>query len=95
VVPLGSDSLPFSDLSIHARRWPKCFHPQDTPAYRSGRSPDWLKMKNSDAPREAGSRGRLGQKEMAMNGKNRIMIYGPKADGTYQCCEARPAPQSR
>jgi hypothetical protein len=24
----------------------------------------------------------LGQKEMAMNGKNRIMIYGPKADGT-------------
>jgi hypothetical protein len=52
-------------------------------------------MKNSDAPREAGSRGRLGQKEMAMNGKNRIMIYGPKADGTYQCCEARPAPQSR
>jgi hypothetical protein len=25
----------------------------------------------------------LGQKEMAMNGKNRIMIYGPKADGTY------------
>jgi len=20
---------------------------------------------------------------MAMNGKNRIMIYGPKADGTY------------
>jgi hypothetical protein len=22
----------------------------------------------------------LGQKEMAMNGKNRIMIYGPKAD---------------
>jgi len=40
-------------------------------------------MKNSDASREAGSRGRLGQKEMAMNGKNRIMIYGPKADGTY------------
>jgi hypothetical protein len=25
----------------------------------------------------------MGQKETAMNGKNRIMIYGPKADGTY------------
>jgi hypothetical protein len=25
----------------------------------------------------------MGQKETAMNGKNQIMIYGPKADGTY------------
>jgi hypothetical protein len=25
----------------------------------------------------------MGQKETAMNGKNRIMIYGPKADSTY------------
>jgi hypothetical protein len=25
----------------------------------------------------------MGQKETAMNGKNRIMIYGPKTDGTY------------
>ena len=25
----------------------------------------------------------MGQKEMAMTGKNRIMIYGPKNDGTY------------
>ena len=25
----------------------------------------------------------MGQKEMAMTGKNRIMIYGPKDDGTY------------
>jgi hypothetical protein len=25
----------------------------------------------------------MGQKETTMNGKNRIMIYGPKADGTY------------
>ncbi len=25
----------------------------------------------------------MGQKEMAMTGKNGIMIYGPKADGTY------------
>jgi hypothetical protein len=33
--------------------------------------------------REAGRRGRMGQKEMAMTGKNRIMIYGPKNDGTY------------
>jgi hypothetical protein len=32
---------------------------------------------------EARSRRRLGQKEMAMTGKNRIMIYGPKDDGTY------------
>jgi hypothetical protein len=32
---------------------------------------------------EAGSGGGLGQKEMAMTGKNRIMIYGPKDDGTY------------
>src|SRR5215471_9636232 len=32
---------------------------------------------------EARRRRRLGQKEMAMMGKNRIMIYGPKNDGTY------------
>jgi len=25
----------------------------------------------------------MGQQEMAMTGKNRIMIYGPKTDGTY------------
>jgi hypothetical protein len=25
----------------------------------------------------------MGQKETAMNGKNRIMIYGPKTDETY------------
>jgi hypothetical protein len=25
----------------------------------------------------------VGQKEMAMMGKNRIVIYGPKDDGTY------------
>jgi hypothetical protein len=25
----------------------------------------------------------MGQQETAMNGKNRIMIYGPKDDGTY------------
>jgi len=53
-------------------------------SYRSGRSPDWLKMKNANAPavkREAEEE--WGQKEMAMTGKNRIMIYGPKDDGTY------------
>ena len=33
--------------------------------------------------RETGGRGRMGQKEMAMTSKNRIMIYGPKNDGTY------------
>jgi hypothetical protein len=27
--------------------------------------------------------GRMGQKETAVTGKNRIMIYGPKSDGTY------------
>jgi hypothetical protein len=40
-------------------------------AYRSGRSPDWLKMKNADA------RGRLGP---MTEGKNRIMIFGPNPD---------------
>jgi hypothetical protein len=31
--------------------------------YRSGRSPDWVKMKNPDAPaREAGIRGELGKR---------------------------------
>jgi hypothetical protein len=35
--------------------------------YVSGRSPDWLKMKNVDAPGgEARRRGRLGQRQMAM-----------------------------
>jgi hypothetical protein len=38
--------------------------------------------------REAGGRGGLGQEEVAMSvappsGQNRIMIYGPKDDGTY------------
>jgi len=53
--------------------------------YRSGRSPDWLKMKNSDAPavkREAEER--IAQNETAIiTGNNRIMIFGPKSDGTY------------
>jgi hypothetical protein len=42
-------------------------------AYRSGRSPDWLKMKNPEAPgRETrGGRG-LGQTEMAMNYRTRF-----------------------
>jgi bifunctional non-homologous end joining protein LigD len=36
-------------------------------SYRSGRSRDWLKMKNANAPgREARRRGRMGQKEMAI-----------------------------
>jgi hypothetical protein len=35
--------------------------------------------------REARSGGRMGQKEAAVTatGKNRIMIFGPKTDGTY------------
>src|SRR5262249_49068723 len=57
-------------------------------AYRAGRSPDWLKMKNSEAPavrRE--SRGGLvkGAPEMSVappSGQDRIMIYGPKSVGT-------------
>jgi hypothetical protein len=34
---------------------------------------------------EARSRGRMGQKEMAItpDGKNRIIIFGPKTEGTY------------
>src|SRR5262249_6769251 len=40
--------------------------------YRSGRSPDWLKMKNADAPAvKARSRGRLGQGEVAITAKIR------------------------
>jgi hypothetical protein len=36
-------------------------------AYRSGRSPDWLKMKNPEALAvKRGRRGRLGQKETAL-----------------------------
>jgi hypothetical protein len=33
--------------------------------------------------RETGRRERMGEKETAVSGKNRIMIYGPKSDGTY------------
>src|SRR5262249_9020686 len=52
-------------------------------SYRSGRSPDWLKMKNAALRHEARRGGRMGQKETAVTKKNRIMIYGPKNDGTY------------
>src|SRR4029450_10677097 len=31
----------------------------------------------------ARGRGELGKREMAPTGKNRIMIYGPKTDGSY------------
>jgi hypothetical protein len=54
--------------------------------YRSGRSPDWLKMTNADAPavkREAEEE--WGKKKRAVTtGKNRIMIFGPKTDGTHR-----------
>ena len=46
--------------------------------YRSGRSPDWLKMKNADAPAVKRRGGRMEQKETAVSGRNRIMIYGPE-----------------
>jgi hypothetical protein len=48
-------------------------------AYRSGRSPDWLKMKNSAVPAVKREGGRMGQKETTVTttGKNRIMIYAP------------------
>jgi hypothetical protein len=49
-------------------------------------APPLARLAKEQEPRvhsgEAGSRGRLGQKETAIAaGKNRIMIYGPKADG--------------
>jgi len=58
-------------------------------AYRSGRSSDWLKMKNSDAPavkREAEEELVKGAPAMSVappGGQDRIMIYGPKTDGAY------------
>jgi hypothetical protein len=51
--------------------------------------PDWLKMKNADAPavkREAEEDWGRGSPPMSVapeTGRNRIMIYGPKPDGTY------------
>ena len=57
---------------------------KDSP-YRSGRSRDWLKCKNPNAPavkREAEEDWGNGG-AMTATGKNRIMIFGPKDDGTY------------
>ena len=57
--------------------------------YRSGRSPDWLKMKNADAPavkREAEEdwgKGAVAMSAAPESGRNRIMIYGPRNDGRY------------
>src|SRR5439155_8627815 len=54
--------------------------------YRSGRSPDWLKMKNSDAPavkREAEEDWSKERRRAPPGGQDRIMIYGPKTDGAY------------
>ena len=52
--------------------------------YRSGRSPDWLKMKNPAAPavKRAKKRGN-GAKRNGDNTarENRVMIFGPKNDG--------------
>ena len=55
-------------------------------AYRSGRSSDWLKMKNSDAPavkREAEEDWSKERRRAPPGGQDRIMIYGPKTDGAY------------
>src|SRR5262249_39110038 len=50
--------------------------------YRSGRSP---RLAQNEQLRCAGreARGRMGKQETAVIAKNRIMIYGPKSDGTY------------
>src|SRR5258708_3895491 len=60
---------------------------KDSP-YRSGRSPDWLKMKNADAPaaKREGEEDweRIASDERSTrNGRNRIMIHGSRNDGTY------------
>jgi hypothetical protein len=58
--------------------------PRIDTSYRSGRSPDWLKMKNPDAPavkREAEES--WGNNECGTGRQpKRTMIYGPKCDGT-------------
>jgi bifunctional non-homologous end joining protein LigD len=58
--------------------------------YVSGRSRHWIKTKEPKASGgETGGRGGLGKEALAMSvappedGRNRIMIYGPKPDGTY------------
>ena len=44
-------------------------------AYRSGRSPDWLKMKNADAPAvQTRSRRGLGQRSMAITSRPASML---------------------
>ena len=55
-------------------------------AYRSGRLARLAQDEESERSGcDVGGRGGLGRKEMAMTeaGTNRIMIFGPKADGTY------------
>src|SRR5262249_52033438 len=42
----------------------------------------WGRVLDPRAGREARSGGGLGQKETAISGKNRIMIFGPRNDGT-------------
>jgi hypothetical protein len=54
--------------------------------YRSGRSLDWLKMKNPEAwavKREADEDWSKKKWAITAAGKNRIMIFGSKTDGTY------------
>jgi len=61
-------------------------------AYRSGRSPDWLKMKNSDAPavkREAEEE--WGQSEMTLTGKNNNQLPQPDLFFGGSICHAADA----
>jgi bifunctional non-homologous end joining protein LigD len=52
--------------------------------YRSGRSRDWLKVKNPNAPAvKPRRRRRLGQKEMAMTGKKPDHDLRAEGDGSY------------
>ena len=52
--------------------------------YRSGQSSRLAEVQEPERTgRQTRSRRRLGQVAMTMTGKNRIMIYGPKDDGTY------------
>src|SRR5258708_1468216 len=47
--------------------------------------PDWLKMKNADAPavKREGEEDWAAMRGAPASGQNRVMIYGPKNDGTY------------
>jgi ATP-dependent DNA ligase len=53
-------------------------------AYRSGRSADWLKMKNAAAPAvKREEEEEWGKKKRRRPTRTGSMIYGPKTDGAY------------